>query len=161
MNPWSEFTDDEYAENWDRVYSDLKFKPDYHERSKPAISEPRPSVTFDLSANLTVEKILEINDLLLDSFRAITEAGHLMYWLDWQHTCYSFDPQRTDGTGPISWYPDGDYYLFLASDFSFGTFGHPWQESLCVFGESLLKLAEQAFRETLTVLRESRPNEIG
>ncbi|MEZ6096647.1 MAG: DUF2716 domain-containing protein [Pirellulaceae bacterium] len=159
MNAWSEFTDDEYAAIWDRFYADFDFKPDYHERSKPAISEPRPFVTFDLSANLSDEITSEIDGLLLASFRAITPAGQLVYWLDWHHTCYRFDPRRADGTGQISWYPDGDYYIFLASDFSWGTFGHPWQQSLCVFGASLLNRVDQPLRDRLMVLRESPPSE--
>ncbi|GAB3774366.1 hypothetical protein GCM10027600_36810 [Nocardioides ginsengisegetis] len=34
-------------------------------------------------------------------------------------------------------YPDGDYYAFLTSDFTEGTFGHPWEKTLCVIGEGL------------------------
>ncbi len=155
MNAWSELTDDEYAAIWDRFYADFNFKPDYHERSKPAIYEPRPFVTFDLAVSLSDETSTEIDNLLLDSFRAITPVGRLMYSLDWHHTCYRFDPQTADRTGPIGWYPNGDYYIFLADDLSFGTFGHPWQESICVFGASLLGLTERPLREILRVLRES------
>ncbi len=155
MNAWTEFTDDEYPAIWDRVYTDLKFKPDYHERLKPAITEPRPFITFDLSPISNDEKTGEIDRLFLDSFRAITPAGSLLFSLDWHHTCYRFDPHAVDGIGPIGWYPNGDYYLFLSEDFSFGTFGHPWQESLCVFGASLLGLTEKPLRDRLTVLRES------
>jgi len=77
-----------------------------------------------------------------------------MYSLDWQHTCYRFDPHIAEGFSSISWYPDGDYYIFLSSDLSFG---HPWQQSLCVFGSSLLGVAEQSLRGKLEVLRESTP----
>lgn len=159
MNGWSEFTDDEYTTIWDRFYAEFDFKPNYHERSKSAISEPLPFVTYDLSANLSVQAISEIDGLLFDSFKAITPIGQLIYWLDWHHKCYRFDPQCAVGFGPTSWYPDGDYYIFLASDFSWGTFGHPWQQSLCVFGVSLLNRVDQYMRDRLMVLRESPPNE--
>ncbi|MFE5023138.1 DUF2716 domain-containing protein [Streptomyces sp. NPDC056656] len=39
---------------------------------------------------------------------------------------------------PLSPYPDGDYYIYLSEDFRMGSFGHPWEESLCLFGEVLL-----------------------
>ncbi|GIH05322.1 hypothetical protein Rhe02_33890 [Rhizocola hellebori] len=38
--------------------------------------------------------------------------------------------------------PDGDCYIYLAEDFQFGTFGHPWESTLCVFGQELLDLVE-------------------
>lgn len=34
-------------------------------------------------------------------------------------------------------YPIGDYYAFLTEDFSEGTFGHPWEQTLCVIGHRL------------------------
>ncbi|GAA4441430.1 DUF2716 domain-containing protein [Bremerella cremea] len=160
MNAWSEFTDDEYAEIWDRFYAEFKFKPDYFERFQPAIDEPRPSVTFDLSGDLSEELLSEIDELLLESFRTLTPKGQRMIWLDWQHTCYRFDPDATDGSRPFHWYPDGDYYVFLADDFSFGTFGHPWQASLCVFGSSLLNRVEPVLRGKLPVLRESPGDDV-
>ncbi len=47
--------------------------------------------------------------------------------------------------------PDGDYYIFLSPDFRFGTFGHPWEETICVFGQELLDAfaqhPPQLFRE--------------
>lgn len=155
MSAWSEFTVDEYAKVWDRFYADFKFKPDYYERTKPAIFEPPPYVTFGLLDSMSDELWTEIDNQFLDSFRIITPTGRLLYWLDWQHTCFRFDPHVADGFGGMGWYPDGDYYMFLADDFSFGTFGHPWQRSLCVFGASLLGLVEQSLRKRMTVVRES------
>jgi hypothetical protein len=36
-------------------------------------------------------------------------------------------------------FPNGDYYTFARPDFSEGTFGHPWEQTLCVFGPRLVK----------------------
>lgn len=33
--------------------------------------------------------------------------------------------------------PDWDYYLHLTEDLRLGTFGHPWEQTLCVFGALL------------------------
>ena len=38
--------------------------------------------------------------------------------------------------------PDGDYSIFLAADFRFGIFGHPWEGTWCVFGTKLLAAFE-------------------
>jgi hypothetical protein len=35
-------------------------------------------------------------------------------------------------------FPDGVYTLFLAADARFGIFGHPWEMTVCVFGQELL-----------------------
>jgi hypothetical protein len=67
-----------------------------------------------------------------------------MYVLDWQHTCFWFFPHRSGGEQfERSVFPDGDYHIFLAQDFSFGFFGHPWEETVCAFGERLLQAMEQ------------------
>jgi len=39
---------------------------------------------------------------------------------------------------PVPMLPDGFYYAFLEKHFNFGVFGHPWEQTICVFGESLL-----------------------
>ncbi|MFB4279141.1 DUF2716 domain-containing protein [Nonomuraea sp. MTCD27] len=35
-------------------------------------------------------------------------------------------------------FPNGDYYVFLSEDRTNGTFGHPWEQTLCIFGTSLI-----------------------
>jgi hypothetical protein len=61
--------------------------------------------------------------------------------LDWQHPAYRFRPADQALTWRAEWrvpvYPDGDYYAFLTNDFTEGTFGHPWENTLCVIGERL------------------------
>ncbi|WP_414646490.1 DUF2716 domain-containing protein [Embleya scabrispora] len=83
--------------------------------------------------------------------------------LDWQHTCYRlrpdvpetdmFLPRVLEGRSREGWpfglYPDGDYHIFLAQDLRFGTFGHPWEHTLCVFGAELLNVIEQDIHHIL------------
>ena len=38
-------------------------------------------------------------------------------------------------THPI---PDGEYTIFIEPQFRFGTFGHPWEWSLNIFGDLLI-----------------------
>ncbi|WP_399171330.1 DUF2716 domain-containing protein [Streptomyces sp. TLI_171] len=53
---------------------------------------------------------------------------------------------------PLSPYPDGDYFVFLAEDLRFGTFGHPWEHSLCVFGDDLLNAVQDDLHQLLPVV---------
>ena len=50
-------------------------------------------------------------------------------------------------------YPDGDYYCFFSPDMSEGTFGHPWEQSLCVIGDRLIKSLGQSPSLWLPTLR--------
>lgn len=141
MNAWIEFTQDEYRDVWDRFYAYFKFRPDYHEHVLPAINEPEPHIVVDLSAEFSDTGIDNVNEQFDSAFHQLARQGHdRLVALDWQHTCYWFFPLRPSTTAPLSVFPDGDYYAFVSPDFSFGTFGHPWQRSLCVFGKPLLQL---------------------
>jgi hypothetical protein len=35
-------------------------------------------------------------------------------------------------------FPDADYVAHMEQDLRWGTFGHPWQESLCIWGAGLV-----------------------
>ncbi|MFD0538175.1 DUF2716 domain-containing protein [Actinomadura luteofluorescens] len=66
-----------------------------------------------------------------------------------RHPCCRFWPHRLSRPEDYeSWvvpvFPDDDYYIFLSQDLSFGTFGHPWEASLCAYGERLLEAVERA-----------------
>lgn len=111
----------------------------------PAIREPNPSLTFDLSV---VGDGLErgaaydaINANALRSFVWDLPDQRELLVLDWQHPAYLFRPRdqalswRSEWKVPV--YPDGDYFAFSTDDLSEGTFGHPWEQTLTVFGERL------------------------
>ena len=109
--------------------------------------------------------VRQVRDLDLKAaaaFQRCTSRSDRIAVLDWQHPCYWLWPHRLDleelrrtweldpgvtaeGAHHLSWpdmrrsvYPDGDYYIFLGEDLSFGTFGHPWEQTICVFGRTLL-----------------------
>jgi hypothetical protein len=153
MDTWAELDRDEYDLVWDRFDDVFEFRPEYHERVKPAISEPSPFVTFNLADDRADARLDAVNALFLNAFRAVIPADGRMFVLDWQHTSYSYFPHRGDGKWPLGIYPDGDYFIFLADDFSFGTFGHPWQLSLCVFGQPLLNALDGRLHQLLNVVR--------
>ncbi|MEU4247735.1 DUF2716 domain-containing protein [Amycolatopsis sp. NPDC026612] len=131
------FSEPEYDDIWSRFEERFAFRPDTQEF--PGITEPAHSATWRLGA---------LDDPRLDGIvhkglRASVKPGEELYWLDWQHAGYRFDPARVDGAGP-RWpgavIPNGDYYSYLTGDLRLGTFGHPWEATICVFGDLLTRI---------------------
>ncbi|MEV7525910.1 DUF2716 domain-containing protein [Streptomyces sp. NPDC091371] len=139
---------------WDRFYADFDFKPSTTYR--PAITEPSPSAVWNLHSHhrIVTDLNAELDAIVQRGLLAATEAGEFVYWLDWQHDGYRYDPRRTGiperpprpGKGT---YPDGDYYLHVTHDLRLGTFGHPWEQTLTVWGPSLLSAIEGELTELL------------
>jgi len=96
-----------------------------------------------------------VNRTLLAALRRVTSIDDSVVVLNWQHQAYRCRPHRVRGaeppdeTWPTEFYPSGDYYIWLADDFRYGTFGHPWEPSLCVFGEELLAVLAEIGDEAL------------
>ncbi|MFF4653738.1 DUF2716 domain-containing protein [Streptomyces sp. NPDC001380] len=166
----------EYDQAWDRVEASLGFRPSLTDF--PGVREPAPSVTWSLRELREDDPRGHRRDRLIDTVQdaltACTPPGARLLLLNWQHTCWTlrpdlpstddvFLPRVLDGRArpgwPLSPYPDHDYYFFLAEDLGHGTFGHPWEPSLCLFGAPLLQRAADALHRLLpTVLRrDGRP----
>jgi hypothetical protein len=142
---WVELDGELSARAWDAFKARFGFWPSTRPSEWPAIREPTPSITFDLA---------DIQDgpqraAAYDAINA--EALRCFVWslpdvsemtvLDWQHPAYRFDPSQQALTWRPDWavpvYPNGDYYIFVNADMSEGTFGHPWEQTLCVMGPRL------------------------
>jgi hypothetical protein len=81
-----------------------------------------------------------VNQLGLDAFTEIWPAETRLIALDWQHPAYWFWPHRqADSNEPwrVPVFPNGDYFGLMTEDWHQGTFGHPWEQTLCVFGPDL------------------------
>ena len=148
---YTELARAEHDTVWDRFCEQFKFRPSIHPECWPGIHEPMPSMTFDISSFYGRRDADLLNcDLkvkLLAALRHCLRPPARLYALDWQHPCYWFDPfGRIDvdalGLWPVPLLPDGDYYIFLAEDFSFGIFGHPWEQTMCIFGQTLVEAVE-------------------
>lgn len=156
---------------WDRFDAAFDFKASMN--VFPAITEPVGSVTWSLQAldddpgHLKLDRLVA---LVQDALTACTPPGGTLLILEWQHTSYRLRPDLppTDmflpdalGEGmrpgwPRSPYPDGDYPVLLAEDFEYGSFGHPWEQSLCLFGAGLVDaVADEVDGLLNTVLRRS------
>jgi hypothetical protein len=149
---WTPLTSEEYDAVWDRFYREFSFHPSVNPEDFPGIREPVPSITWTLHPSpWTVEDEDELHHRFLAAFKACTTAEEVLYALDWQHTCYWFCPHVPFEEWVVPVLPNGDYYIFLSHDFSWGVFGHPWEWTLCGFGKPFLEaLAAGALPHMLT-----------
>lgn len=128
---------------WDRFDAEFDFKPSIGRF--PGITEAAPSATWHAHGHgrpAVADFRGRLDDIVRRGLITVTEPGETVVWLDWQHDGYRYDPRRTGvpGRPPTpgeGTYPDGDYYLHLTEDLRLGTFGHPWEQTLCVFGPLL------------------------
>jgi len=150
---WEILTETEMDTAWDRFYAEFNFRPSGHPQDWPSIKEPTPSATYSISSfygAMSNPRVLEkdLNVKTLEALRICVEPERRLYALDWQHNCYWLYPHRRfDAHRSRAWkvpvLPNGDYYIFIAEDFSFGLFGHPWEQTICVFGQALLNALAQ------------------
>lgn len=147
---------------WDLFTGRFGFRPGITESTWPAIAEPAPSITFDLTAPADVAGAWEsrfdaVNAEALRCFVDEFAEDPTFVVLDWQHTGYRLDAAVHAAAPDAEWripvYPNGDYYIFLRDDLSEGTFGHPWEQTLCVFGERLLGTLGRTLATWLPVKR--------
>ncbi|MBQ8959834.1 MAG: DUF2716 domain-containing protein [Ruminococcus sp.] len=139
-----------YNDLWDRIYREYSFSPQNEKWLCPDIAYDvyRLGPVWD-------EKQAEI----IDQIFCRLVSGH-MYALDWHHDCFIFDPHENIPFGYQyyddsrdctvyfpTYYPDGDFYFFIAADWSFGMFGHPWRNELIVTGIPLRREIEKAAKE--------------
>lgn len=139
MNNWISLQADEYKRVWDRFYKDFSFNPSIYPKDWPTFTINIPFVTIEIKKNYHDEDIDELEEICVNSLRSCLEPEEYMYALDWQHESFYYSPFLQDTPSRISFYPDGDYYLFLKDDFSLGFLGHPWEHSITIFGEELIK----------------------
>lgn len=149
---WVELPDPRYAEEWDRFGAAFRFRPSIYPEDWPTFREPGPSATWDISHLLSAFRSWDAeatpyNLALLHALRAWVPPGEPVLALDLNHPSYDFYPHRfADPADPAGWrvptLPDGDYYLFVTADHRLGCLGHPWEQTLCVFGAGFLDTYE-------------------
>ncbi|MFF3456940.1 DUF2716 domain-containing protein [Streptomyces sp. NPDC002730] len=150
------------------------FKPSY--TYYPGIEEPPDSVTWhvgDITDTCRIHRLMRNlpDDHRVKRLQAVVERGlrarlrpdEPLFSVSWWHQGYRFDPARVGGPGQPTW-PGAacwgdEYYKLLTRDLRMGTFWHPWEESLCVFGADLLAEVEDDLTAVLgTVMRRGGRN---
>jgi hypothetical protein len=162
---WERITLDHNRDFWDPFDARFHFHPRFRQPG-PAIIEPKPSTTVDLSPLFTnpgpvfAAGQAAVNALALLAMTQAFPVSQRLLVLDWQHPSYWFWPHRhavaDDQTWPVEVFPDGDYYAFLTEDLTEGTFGHPWEQTLCIFGPRLMPRLLPLLTSWLPIKRLSR-----
>ncbi|MCF2527019.1 DUF2716 domain-containing protein [Yinghuangia soli] len=162
--PLKRLSGTEYDRIFGRLDAEFDFRPDT--QAFPGITEPKPSITWSLDrlrddpGDLKLDRLV---DAVQDGLVKCSRPGESLWILNWNHTCYRLRPDlpatdmflpvvvegRSRKGWPLSPYPDGDYFIFLAEDLRFGTFGHPWEHSLCVLGAELLEAVQDDVQQVL------------
>jgi hypothetical protein len=148
MDAWEELPQHEYDRAWALFTATFRFRPSIHREDWPGIVEPVPSVTYDITTAYDCDDPWlrpvrgQLNERMLPLFQKVVPLGGFIYAMDW-HVGYRFYPHRAFDVKDVrSWgvciLPHGDYTVFLTADLRHGTFGHPWEGTVSVFGTELL-----------------------
>lgn len=158
---WQEIADDGLA--WNPFDACYHFRPGRDSTRWPGIDEPAGSVTFDLAPAFARKEGFAADEdavtaLTLTAMMSVFAADVPLIALDWQHPSYRFWPHRqAQSARPwrVPVFPNGDYYAFLSPDLEQGTFGHPWEQTLCVFGDQFGAALIPHLATWLPVLRQN------
>ena len=143
----------EYDDVWRKVDSILEFRPSCEYRGH--------SLNITLPFNIKVPYVVFAIDSMKDDLNQMDElvrnamincsGNKEWYALDWQHSAFRFNPCNKDEMNSVwiedekyigggynaffpAFYPDGDYYFFIDTDFENGYLGHPWRLEVWIFG---------------------------
>jgi hypothetical protein len=158
---WTMLDDDEENQVWDKVYyGNINFSPGKPRKKKP-FKFRIPVDIYDISKSLIWNDDEEINSKIRLALIECMKDDDYMYALDWQHTCFRYNPRIVDHyeypvfikydvpiiNEHVHWegynvwfpkfYPNGDYYFFIAINFSWGYLTHPWLKKAYVYGDCL------------------------
>jgi hypothetical protein len=146
---WVELEWDFQRELWEEFQAEFGFHRGHKPADWPAIQEPTPSLTWDMSSIYQagsgfVEAARPVAQLVCDVLRECTEYWDSVIWHDGVHPSAQYRPHRVTDVGDLegwefSHYPNGDYSIFVSKDFSFGTLGNHFEKSLCFFGSPVVE----------------------
>lgn len=134
---------------WADFAEQFHFRAGVTSKDWPAIAEPVPSVTWDLSPVFSGDSpggfgpgMLAVAGLVLGTLQDCTDWHETVAFHDWVHPSALFRPHQVDEPQEVSgWdtgglFPNGSYTIFVGRDYAFGVIGNPWEQSLCVFGDA-------------------------
>jgi len=145
---------EEYDKVWNKFYELFHFHPST--THFPGITTDRPQFKFNIKNCYSQDfPFSKLEEFALSLFISVSKPGDRLYALDWQHECYDFDPRRQMdkdefGEWKVPVLPNGDYSIFLTKDFYNIWFGHPWEQTITLVGEDIVKEAQRRDYNFLT-----------
>lgn len=171
-NPvWHEFDD---SAAWQAFFDRFAFRPvhedvpadlrlRYKRDGRAAILEPRDSITYALADDFwSVERFedlsSELTAIVVECFCSLIEPGQEIIALDWRHPgylwrCHDQNLSAPEAEWPITIYPDGDYFTFFPDGLAWGLFTHPWEQTMCFWGDNLVRLIQESPPRALIPIR--------
>lgn len=159
LEVWTILTKNEDNEVWNKFCDKFKFKLECANENEFKFSVPVDM--YDISESRLYTEDDNLNEIIRQCFIKCMDKDNFMYVLDWQHTCFRYNPRIEDEFEyPVTieddpdypsgynvyfpkYYPDGDYYFFIAKDFSWGYLTHPWLREAYVFGEPIKNIIKE------------------
>lgn len=161
---WIILSEDENDQIWQKIYSDFNFKPSINSDIIP-FTFKIPFDVYDIKDSTIYKEDDLINKKIKSIFIECMEDDDYMYALDWQHTCFKYNPRievvmeypvfiaderYLNGGYNVyfpEFYPNGDYYFFIDKDFEWGYLTHPWQKKIWIFGNRLMSSFRGCYKE--------------
>jgi hypothetical protein len=158
---------------WTDFAERFQFRAGVSVEDWPAVSEPVPSVVWDLSPVFNDDcpggfaaGSLAVASLVLETLQDCTDWYETVAFHDWVHPSALFrphavdEPQEVPGWDTGGLFPNGDYTIFVGRDHAFGIVGHPWEQSLCLFGDAAVDAFTARNQGTLerVLRRQSQPS---
>jgi hypothetical protein len=125
-----------YETVWNDFYNKFCFRPSVD--AFPGIEEPHDSITFRLADEYDEAMLDELKSSILSSLKICNAFTEEVYFLDWQHESFQLFESKIEEIW-VNGFPNGDYAIFLANQMCMGTFGHPWENSICLFGRHFVQ----------------------
>jgi hypothetical protein len=151
MDVWVEL-DDADRGLWEEFAERYHFRAGTSPRSWPAIDEPTPSITWDLSRVFAGDCLggfktgmRRVAEFVLGTLQGCTVWYESVVLHDRAHPSRVIRPHAVGSVDDVpGWdtgglFPNGDYTIFVDPRYRFGILGHPWEQSLCVFGDEALR----------------------
>ncbi len=151
MKNFRSLSKEEYDKVWNNFYELFDFSPST--TVFPALTTTMPQLKLDISRGFgPAYPLNELEQFALTLFNNITKPGDRLYALDWQHECFDFDSRQEMNRNEFEeWiipiFPNGDYYIFMTKDFNNVWFGHPWEETITLIGENIVKEGRQKIED--------------
>lgn len=136
----------DYEEVWARFDERFRFRADFYETVQPAIRMAPGCLVVDLAPIFEREpQGFSADEDYLDgtAFQAFADlvGEDEIIALDWQHPSYRYSPRaqvESAAYPAVQVFPNGDYFAHMPADLRWGTFGHPWQRTLTLWGDELI-----------------------
>ena len=148
MENWKPLIDIEYKQIWDFVYENLSFQPN---NEAALIKLPIPNKVYNISSFYNEgfdEKFYDdLHKIAIKCFKILSNNKN-MYALNWQHQCFSFNPELPFEKDDFDeWlipvFPNGDYLFFITNDLKNGVFSDGINLRISLFGKKMIELFDK------------------